>query len=597
MSTQLNNQIISAYQQGNYAQVMQWFGNYSSIKQCDPNVGICFANSQRHTGDVKSAKRTFEVLLKRFPQVPAIFNSYANLCIAQGHYAEASRLLKSSIRLDANYFDAYVNLGRLQNLQENFAHAEASYNNALKLQPQNLNAKLGLAAALHKQSKYQSAESIYQMLLSMPHGTDVKVLINYASLLRDMQRYQDAVNILQHAIQALPDNAMVHAMLAANYALQQRMDDAYRHYQQAITIEPTNTTYQIEFAHFRWSQGSEAPFEPLLAVIFSGRYTYELVISALDLLTNAEQFTLVKKVLEACAKEYANDPTVLMFAARYERMVGDLTEAEALCQQAIKNSSKPIPVSIENEMGYIALAQQNAKDALKVYRNLQRREPENQGWWTLYSTALKLTQSNSDEYARLCDYSLLHSASVVADKGQDYLRQLTAKLEAVHANTRHPIGQSLRNGTQTYEDIFDDTDDVIQTLKTWIHEQAERHTKALKRNHKHPFLRRVGADLDFTGSWSVCLKTGGYHTSHFHPQGWLSGVFYVDVPEDVDSQGQGWLQFGVPEISQLALAADYAIKPESGRLMLFPSFMWHGTRPFNSGNRRMTIAFDMVPKR
>jgi hypothetical protein len=37
------------------------------------------------------------------------------------------------------------------------------------------------------------------------------------------------------------------------------------------------------------------------------------------------------------------------------------------------------------------------------------------------------------------------------------------------------------------------------------------------------------------------------------------------------------------------------VKPIVGRLVLFPSFYWHGTVPFASDSDRMTIAFDVVP--
>ena len=33
-----------------------------------------------------------------------------------------------------------------------------------------------------------------------------------------------------------------------------------------------------------------------------------------------------------------------------------------------------------------------------------------------------------------------------------------------------------------------------------------------------------------------------------------------------------------------------------GRLVLFPSYMWHGTIPFHDAQPRTTIAFDVVPK-
>jgi hypothetical protein len=38
------------------------------------------------------------------------------------------------------------------------------------------------------------------------------------------------------------------------------------------------------------------------------------------------------------------------------------------------------------------------------------------------------------------------------------------------------------------------------------------------------------------------------------------------------------------------------IEPRPGLLVLFPSYMWHGTVPFHSQQSRTTIAFDAVPK-
>jgi hypothetical protein len=35
--------------------------------------------------------------------------------------------------------------------------------------------------------------------------------------------------------------------------------------------------------------------------------------------------------------------------------------------------------------------------------------------------------------------------------------------------------------------------------------------------------------------------------------------------------------------------------PHAGMLALFPSYLWHGTIPFQDEAPRMTIAFDMLP--
>ena len=114
-------------------------------------------------------------------------------------------------------------------------------------------------------------------------------------------------------------------------------------------------------------------------------------------------------------------------------------------------------------------------------------------------------------------------------------------------------------------------------------------------DHGHPLLGLDRSRFRFTDSWSVRLVDGGYHVSHFHPQGSLSSAFYVSYPQDARQVGHaGWLTIGEPpECLNTGLTPLQMIEPKVGRLALFPSFMWHGTRPFPRGER-MTLAFDTV---
>jgi predicted 2-oxoglutarate/Fe(II)-dependent dioxygenase YbiX len=47
-----------------------------------------------------------------------------------------------------------------------------------------------------------------------------------------------------------------------------------------------------------------------------------------------------------------------------------------------------------------------------------------------------------------------------------------------------------------------------------------------------------------------------------------------------------------PELG-LELLPYQFVQPKPGRLVLFPSTMWHGTQPFANGER-LTVAFDMA---
>jgi hypothetical protein len=88
----------------------------------------------------------------------------------------------------------------------------------------------------------------------------------------------------------------------------------------------------------------------------------------------------------------------------------------------------------------------------------------------------------------------------------------------------------------------------------------------------------------------------GYHSNHIHPLGWLSSAFYVTLPDDLQNERTkaGWFYVGVPNIKlQPELTPTRYIKPEIGKLILFPSFLWHGTVPFKEGSYRLTVAYDV----
>jgi hypothetical protein len=94
----------------------------------------------------------------------------------------------------------------------------------------------------------------------------------------------------------------------------------------------------------------------------------------------------------------------------------------------------------------------------------------------------------------------------------------------------------------------------------------------------------------------VRLTGSGHHAHHVHPAGWFSSAFYVSLPGE--SEGgpppAGWLTLGAPpEELGLDLQPVRRIEPRPGRLVLFPSILWHGTEPFGAGER-LTAACDVA---
>jgi tetratricopeptide (TPR) repeat protein len=176
------------------------------------------------------------------------------------------------------------------------------------------------------------------------------------------------------------------------------------------------------------------------------------------------------------------------------------------------------------------------------------------------------------------------------------LPALAARLRTLHTATRQPLEQSLRGGTQTDGVLFARIDPEITALRSVIRRAVQRHAEQLPPfDPRHPTLAGARAPIRFAGSWSVRLTSQGFHANHVHPRGWLSSAFYVALPESLgEADHAGWLSFG--EVSELGLDVKpfRLVEPKAGRLALFPSTMWHGTRPFRDGER-LTVAFDVAP--
>ncbi len=218
--------------------------------------------------------------------------------------------------------------------------------------------------------------------------------------------------------------------------------------------------------------------------------------------------------------------------------------------------------------------------------------PQDQAAWALL-TAIWRIRSDPRE-AWLADYD--RHVMPMDVETVDWVA-LSTTLKQRHRTLAAPGEQSLRGGTQTRGTLFNSPDPAIQHLKCAIATAASAALRQLPKDPAHPFLSRSSGTIDFVGSWSVRLRSQGFHISHIHPEGWLSSALYVDLPPEVGGDGNaGALAFGVPDAAlKLTLEPRRVVRPSVGQLVLFPSYFWHGTLPFESAQDRLTVAFDALP--
>lgn len=184
----------------------------------------------------------------------------------------------------------------------------------------------------------------------------------------------------------------------------------------------------------------------------------------------------------------------------------------------------------------------------------------------------------------------------LADRIPD-IDRLAGVLRGLHRAKGEHLDQSVRGGTQTDGALFSRIEPEIRALRGMILDAAADHVARLPDpDPRHPLLAYGRpARPRFAGSWSVRLAGEGHHANHVHPLGWISSAFYVAVPDAVQAGGtEGWLTLGAPQ-TELGLPIEpyRTIEPRPGRLILFPSTLWHGTLPFREGER-LTAAFDIA---
>jgi tetratricopeptide (TPR) repeat protein len=179
------------------------------------------------------------------------------------------------------------------------------------------------------------------------------------------------------------------------------------------------------------------------------------------------------------------------------------------------------------------------------------------------------------------------------------LDQLETAIRALHRTQGRPLDQSIRgSGTQSDGALFQHVAPETVALRAAAADAVRRHIDQLPPvDPAHPLLRmRRDRPVRFAASWSIRLAGGGHHAHHFHPAGWLSSALHLALPPRAATDGDhaGWLALGIPQQELgLDLAPTRLIEPRPGHVVLFPSFMWHGTLPFAAGER-LSVAFDVA---
>jgi len=571
-----------------------------------PEGLLLVARAANEAGDPAMADRAYRMLMSRKPPILAHWLEHAAFLRRYGHAAPAEDVVREALEFAPQAASAWHALGLCLFDQDRFAEAQEAGTKSTKLDAAQPGGWELAAASAQKQGALETAietcreglrhaqasgrlhYALGQLLrqeTAFAEAADAYIRAegagqttpelyrNLAEALLDAGRTQDAVTWVGRGVRRHPAHAGLHRTQARIHQVAQACDDPLDGLREAARRESAN---------------------PLL---------WQTFVDLLKRLGREEEAS--QALRDARRRGCPDTPGILALEAMDAHYGGDSAEAMRRFEALLKREPDSIPV--KHAFAELAVKAKEPGRCAELCQAILARAPHDQLALTYLGTAWQLLGDARERW--LLDYDAMVRPVPVpppagyADSGH-FFRELRDVLEALHKTTAHPLEQSVRGGTQTNGFLFRLKETLLQTLEQQLRRAIVTALRDFPEDDEHPFWSRRhrnprGDGLRFAGAWSVRLRGQGYHTNHVHPEGWVSSALYVHLPPEVrdPADTSGYIQFGQP-MKELGLDLEprRIVKPEPGTLVLFPSYMWHGTVPFESDEPRITVAFDLLPE-
>ncbi|HEX4350957.1 MAG TPA: tetratricopeptide repeat protein, partial [Verrucomicrobiae bacterium] len=158
-------------------------------------------------------------------------------------YQNAETLWADTLRKNPQCWMAHTNLGRLLAQQENFGEAEAQYQAALAIKPDEENAHYNYGNLLARTGRLDDAIAQYHQALQIAPAKP-ETHNNLGFVLNKQHQTDGAIAEYERAILYKPDFAEAYYNLGNALSAEHKMDAAITAYQRALHLEPDSERFR-----------------------------------------------------------------------------------------------------------------------------------------------------------------------------------------------------------------------------------------------------------------------------------------------------------------------------------------------------------------
>ncbi len=551
-------------------------------------------------GDLAGAEAIYEKVLAREPRNAEARNLLGVVALQRGDFPLSVRLIREAIDIDGGNAGFFNNLGQALQADGDPNQAAACYGKALEIASGDPDILNNLGTVLHELGRLDDAKAAYDEALSK-QSNDPEIHHNHGALLHHMGLLDDAVAAFRRALALNPNMESTYLSLGGVINEAGDREAAIGAYTRAIELNPLFTEAHDALKLLYWdAEEFERMDESFYRVSQALPQSSEAHCNLGRALIESQKPEDAETALRQALKLDGNNAEAHHHLGRVYAMGNQWDDAISEHREATRlNGGDAV---FKETLGDTLTRAGKFSEAIEELWKGHEINPRRSG--ILAALTIAMNEVGDPRVKKIADYGKLITTRLIEcppsfDDLEAFNDALHAELEKRHVDHPPPPGQTMHGGTQIPTVLFANPTGLTAVAKEAISSALSEYIGGLESDPDHPFLRFINPDFRFTGAWSTILRGAGYDASHIHNEGWISGVYYVKVPDipkaDWDA-GEGCLQIGEPPLAFVSERnqAHRLIRPQVGMAVFFPSYFWHGVKPFTKEGLRHSIAFDIL---
>ena len=464
----------------------------------------------------------------------------------------------------------------------------------------NLSATLQRALDHHRAGRYRLALGLYQEVLAL-RPDEAGILVNHGIAALQAGRAELAVESLLRAVAIEPDLAEAHFNLANAFQSCDRFEEAAISYGRALEIDPRNAAAQnnrgVVLQKSNRARDAVDSFHKAIALRPDYAEAHVNLCHAYRLLGDLDDAIAAgRRSIEMSPNNCEAYDCYGSALSRARR----LDDAISAFQTALSIKSNFLAAQINLAKTFIRAGRPS--EALGVLDTCLGYYPGNTEALATKCVALN-ELGDREALGQLMNHQDLIEKVDIRTRFESgrlaaFNTALARHVESHPTLMFEPERKSTKGGLQS-GNLAAHPKGPIATLEHIIGEEVNAYARRRLGRAHHPFLARTPSQTCMR-MWGVVLKSQGHQTAHIHSAAWISGCYYIQVPDAISGATNGypgWIEFGHPHpmLEAKADAVITRVRPQEGLMLLFPSFFYHSTVPFASEENRISIAFDVIP--